>query len=193
MGCDVRDGLAHSILIAPAVVAAVIYVIKRVYIFDLELRTHRAKARERYRDTLAREVSPNSFDEMAERLASFQPLDDASRVGKIGNAAGRFLLLPIALARAVADSWGPFTQELAEWVRSRGTHLGPRTEVPPWALALLDPEDAERYALEWAAHLHQRVIDGEIRAARMDRRRLIRLALMMAVMSGVRRALALRR
>src|SRR4051794_23636886 len=46
------------------------------------------------------------------------------------------------------------------------------TDVPSWVLALLSYQDAERYAKEWAAHLHQRVREGEIREARVDRRSL---------------------
>jgi RNA polymerase sigma factor (sigma-70 family) len=65
-----------------------------------------------------------------------------------------------------------------------------RTDIPPWALALLDCEVAERCAREWAAHLHERVEHGELREARADRRAFVRYALILTITSRVRRVLS---
>jgi hypothetical protein len=65
----------------------------------------------------------------------------------------------------------------------------PRSDVPRWALGLLASEDAERYRIEWGAHLHQLVEDGELRQARRDRRRLAIGAVTLAVALRVRKVL----
>jgi hypothetical protein len=67
-----------------------------------------------------------------------------------------------------------------------------RTDIPRWALVCLG-EEAERYAREWAAHLHERVEDGEIREAKRDRRRLVRRAVAMGLSSQLRTVGRLRR
>ncbi len=59
-------------------------------------------------------------------------------------------------------------------------------ELSRWVLNLLDPEDAERYGLESASHLHERYRDGEIAEARLDRRRLERHALRVAASQRLR-------
>jgi RNA polymerase sigma factor (sigma-70 family) len=63
-----------------------------------------------------------------------------------------------------------------------------RTDIPPWALALLDGEVADRCAREWAAHLHERIADDELRDARADRRAFVRYALVLAITTRVCRA-----
>jgi hypothetical protein len=57
-----------------------------------------------------------------------------------------------------------------------------------WAFALLDSDDASRCAQEWAAHLHERILDGEQNAARMDRWRFVRFALVLGAVRYASRA-----
>ncbi len=64
-----------------------------------------------------------------------------------------------------------------------------KTKMPPWAFSLMTAKDAQRYAWEWGAHLHQLIEEGELRQARRDRRRLVLAAITLAVALRVRRAL----
>lgn len=61
-------------------------------------------------------------------------------------------------------------------------------EVPIWILALLAPTDADRCAREWAAHLHERIADGELDEARADRRGFVRHAIGLAIRRRVAHA-----
>jgi hypothetical protein len=63
------------------------------------------------------------------------------------------------------------------------------TDIPPWVLGLMPPNDAQRYTSEWTAHLDQLIAEGEIRQARRDRRRLALAAITLAIALRVRRAL----
>ena len=63
-----------------------------------------------------------------------------------------------------------------------------RTSVPTWALRLFDPIDVQRYSQEWSAHLHQLVEEGDIKQARIDRRRLVYAAVFLALALRLRRA-----
>jgi hypothetical protein len=65
-----------------------------------------------------------------------------------------------------------------------------KTDVPAWALGLMAPADAQRYAWEWGAHLHQLIKEGRIKQAQSDRRRLVLAAVTLAVAIRVRRALS---
>jgi hypothetical protein len=53
--------------------------------------------------------------------------------------------------------------------------------VPMWVLGLLRLEDARRYALEWGAHLHQLVEEGQAKRAHADRRWLALSAVTLAL------------
>ncbi len=66
-------------------------------------------------------------------------------------------------------------------------YLDVGANVPTWSLRLLNPEDARRYGLEWSAHLHQLLEEGEERQARIDRRRLALLAVALGVALRARR------
>lgn len=59
--------------------------------------------------------------------------------------------------------------------------------LPAWVLALLGPGEGRRYAEEWSAHLHHRIEDGQIHEARVDRRRIARRALVLALTGTVGR------
>lgn len=63
-----------------------------------------------------------------------------------------------------------------------------RTSVPIWALRLFDPIDVQRYSREWSAHLYQLVEEGDLKRARIDRRRLMYAAIFLALALRVRRA-----
>jgi hypothetical protein len=63
-----------------------------------------------------------------------------------------------------------------------------KTSVPTWPLRLFDPIDAQRYTREWGAHLYQLVEEGDIKRARIDRRRLAFAAVFLALALRVRRA-----
>jgi hypothetical protein len=63
-----------------------------------------------------------------------------------------------------------------------------RPDVPSWALGLMADQDAQRYAWEWGAHLHQLIEEGEARQARRDRRRFVVAAVTLAVALRLRRA-----
>ena len=129
---DVLNDLVAALLLGASAASVVMYLIKRLATFDLEVRTRREQARVRHLTSRhAREV----------------------------------LQLPAIASRAAQQSCVGLS-----W----------------WALRLLDPVDAERYALEWAAHLHERICDGEIREARVDRRRLVRHALLRAASQRLR-------
>ena len=65
-----------------------------------------------------------------------------------------------------------------------------RTDIPTWMLGLMAGEDAQRYAQEWGAHLHQMINEGKIREARRDRRRLAIAAITLTVALRVRRVLS---
>lgn len=64
-----------------------------------------------------------------------------------------------------------------------------RADIPAWALGLMAAKDAQRYAWEWGAHLHQLIEEGQTRQARTDRRRLALTAVTLAVALRVRRVL----
>ncbi len=129
---ELLNDFGAALLLAASGTSVVMYVIKRLATFDLEVRTRREQARVCHLTSRhTREV----------------------------------LQLPAVGSRAVQLS-----------------HVG----LSWWALRLLDPVDAERYALEWAAHLHERICDGEIREARVDRRRLVRHALLRAALQRLR-------
>lgn len=82
----------------------------------------------------------------------------------------------------------PPLQRMRMLVTAQGTHAR-RADIPTWALGLLAPEDAQRYAWEWGAHLHQLIEEGQTRQARIDRRRLALAAVTLAVALRVRRVL----
>jgi hypothetical protein len=65
----------------------------------------------------------------------------------------------------------------------------PVPDIPSWAFTLMATQDAQRYAREWGAHLHQLIEEGALRQARRDRRRLALAAITLAVALRVRRAL----
>jgi len=62
----------------------------------------------------------------------------------------------------------------------------PCIDLSGWALSQLDPKDAARKAPEWEAHLNERIRDGEIHEARVDRHRLVRHALLRAASQRLR-------
>lgn len=64
-----------------------------------------------------------------------------------------------------------------------------QAHVPTVALVLFQAPDAQRYAAEWSAHLHQLIEDGELPQAKRDRRRLAFAAITLAVVLRIRRAL----
>lgn len=72
--------------------------------------------------------------------------------------------------------------------RWRRRDRGVRTSVPTWALQLFDPIDVQRYSQEWNAHLYQLVEEGDLKQARIDRRRLVYAAVFLALALRVRRA-----
>jgi hypothetical protein len=82
----------------------------------------------------------------------------------------------------------PSLRRMRRLVTAQRTHAT-RANIPIWALGLLAPEDAQRYAWEWGAHLHQLIEEGELRQARIDRRRLALAAVTLAVALRVRRVL----
>jgi hypothetical protein len=78
-----------------------------------------------------------------------------------------------------------FLQESLKW---RLEYYQP--SVPRWVLSLLPPADAQRYNLEWAAHLRELHDDGDRRRLRADRRRLGVLAVCLAVVLRARHGVA---
>jgi hypothetical protein len=81
----------------------------------------------------------------------------------------------------------PSWRERMEYIREQRQEG--KTNPPTWVLRLMTPKDAHRYKLEWGAHLHQLIEDGEIRQARHDRRRFVFAAVTIAVALRVRRVL----
>jgi|HubBroStandDraft_3_1064219.scaffolds.fasta_scaffold12454_5 hypothetical protein len=69
----------------------------------------------------------------------------------------------------------------------------PQNTVPSWAFLLLTSDDAQRYKWEWGDHLRQLIEDDEIKQARIDRRRLARAAIFLAIVLRIRRTLGLLR
>lgn len=64
----------------------------------------------------------------------------------------------------------------------------PVPDIPSWAFSLMTVQDAQRYAREWRAHLHQLIEEGELEQMRRDRRRLALAAITLAVTLRMRRA-----
>lgn len=87
----------------------------------------------------------------------------------------------VAQQRSAGDSAGP-PLGTSHARPSRGVEtVAELAALPAWVLALLGPDEGPRYAEEWSAHLHDRIEDGEIHEARVDRRRLTRRALVLAL------------
>ena len=61
--------------------------------------------------------------------------------------------------------------------------------LPGWAFRFMSAKDADRYRRELEAHLWERVRDGEVRAARRERRRLTIAMLALGVVLRVRHQL----
>lgn len=231
--------------VAPAVLGFILYAIKRLAGFDLELRAHRERLRVQYLEAAreAREAGRVPAAEarhavLAARHAVLKaqqaaldarPTVQGARHGLVAlprtlgaildavqSTVGEIVrTLPSTLGEVLRSLWeivctlpsilwetgravgteGVRTlaslESLLPWRRT-GTRLGVRTDIPRWALALLG-DDGERYAREWAAHLHERVEDGEIREARRDRRRLVRRAPAIALSTRLRAIRRLRR
>lgn len=211
------DVLPELLVAGPPFVAWVLYVIRRLCAFDLEVRTNREQQRrlyehERDRTDWDREevriVEDDFLDEVLEahremtgqELLRGQALEEyrARRVREIREAraererASRNAVLvasmwPSRTARSRGARWISYLdQVLGGRLKPRRSSV--RADIPAWVLALLDPEEAQRCAGEWGAHLHQQIEDGEVREARVDRRRFVRHALVLAITRRARRA-----
>jgi len=182
--------LIVAILAAPAIVAAVVRVAKRLSTLDLEIRTHRVEAHLRYLQ------ASNTIDNKPRRAGAadvviFDSVDHRklATLEEVLTRRWNWLL-------AQRDDSTPSTTALRLTKRllprlmnkARAEARPVSTDVPIWALALLGSEEAKRYAQEWAAHLDERVREGELREARIDRRRLTRSAIVMAMTTRLRTA-----
>jgi len=184
MGSHVPHLLIPVLLGAPGLLGVILYAIKRLSAFDLELRTHRQQARLRYFEA-SNETRGQWLAIYQNALAAFtvadgygKDIEDLERIVRADSVARRLFVTDFTRIDPHRVS--------AEW-SARGKSRG-RTDVPTCVLALLSIEEAKRYDQEWAAHLHQRVQEGEVREASIDRRRLIRRAIVMAMTKRVRRA-----
>jgi hypothetical protein len=187
MGSKVTDLLIPVSLGAPAILGAILYAIKRLSAFDLELRTHRQQARLRYIE--ASDETADHFRELAIYQKVFAKATVADGHGKDFEDLARIVRAD-SVARRLFVTYS--TRIEPHGANTERSALGNRVrnDVPLCVLALLTSDDAKRYNQEWAAHLHQRIQDGEIREARIDRRRLIRRAIVMAMTGRVHRARA---
>jgi hypothetical protein len=240
----VIDLLISAVLVAPTLLAATMYIAKRLATFDLELRTLREEARLRHLRASNRmrsfaQAQLSTFDHdranthqraPAVRIKVNQEIDCSSAlIDPSVRARAEHILKSLAditakdlaehelfansgtlpreahdefatnrsgIARTVAltrDRWRRRQLDRLLCARANQQTQAVIAEVPLWALALLGGEEAKRYAQEWAAHLRQRIDEGELRAARVDRRRLARRAIVMAVTRRVHGAHAHRR
>jgi hypothetical protein len=246
------------------------YLVKRIWSFDLELRTERQKARRRYAEALnnariiqdhyrelraereeaARryaeimkdacliqahlsqmliteeqqgigDVRPSRdhkyFEALIEDRLATQDYDEYQRIARHTISQGTLSSKQYRTLRSIEARAAVFGISRAQLLGANQAHLigisraellnitimspeeyGKRlraqTQMPPWALALLSADEATRCAQEWTAHLYQQVQEGEIREASIDRKRLARRAVVMAVTSRIRTAgLRLRR
>jgi hypothetical protein len=176
--------LIPVLLGVPGILGAILYVIKRLSVFDLELRTHRQQARLRYlavsNETRGQwqAIYQNALAACTVADGYGKDIEDLERIVRADSVARRLFLTDFARIDPHRVSEGRSGREKGRV----------RTDVPTCVLALLSIEEAKRYDQEWAAHLHQRVQEGEVREASIDRRRLIRRAIVMAMTKRVRRA-----
>lgn len=187
MGRLVNDLLLAVMLGAPGVFVAVLCAIKRVSAFDLELRAHREQVRLEYLEAAraarvaAARLKGDSGPAVRGRAKPTIPgadlqVDIVLEGPEPSRAAERFGL----------RAWSQLSRVLSP--RRRRPRRGrPNTEVPAWALACLSLDEAKRASLEWGAHLHERVRDGEAQEARVDRRRFVRRALVLGLVERLRR------
>jgi chemotaxis regulatin CheY-phosphate phosphatase CheZ len=184
--------LGSELIVAiPAGVAA-LALMKRLSTFDLELRTHRARKRREWESAIARLGVEEALDraqswvsEAAQRLRHAEQL-----AMELGGKDGALNDDALALVTPYRKQLGAAHHLLAELKieARRTTEAGElRIAMPAVLLAMLRPEDAGQYTLEWEAHLRERIDAGEVREARGDRRTLVRYALMLALTSRVRR------
>jgi hypothetical protein len=149
-------------------IAALLYAIRRISAFDLELRANRERRREEYVEACRRALrSDNEYLEDRRR----RPPSDWT-----------------------AELWDPESEAVDPSVggapnaeRARVDEAFRLYDLPPWALVLLDPDETERCSREWKAHLIGRLEEGELHAARADRRSFARYALLLAMTRRVRR------
>lgn len=204
----------EAIAAAPVVVAAAIYAVRRLSVLDLELRTNREREhtrllREQARSEVARlsltvvraadlraEEGLRGFD------AGKEPAPDGLHWQLVHD--GRVVVLPRTLtvgrrpvqldmsrtAELIHRGGLQVRESLREAVARRPTRAHVRADIPAWALALLDSDEADRCSREWAAHLHERISDGELREARADRWRFVRYAILLAITCQLRRSVS---
>jgi hypothetical protein len=194
--------LPPLLLALPGVFAMLIYAAKRLFALDLDLLAHREEARLRY---LQAQRRSRLHAEEEQPITLPQPDPSGSLIpveARPHYASARTLPRPPLAGTEHPETFpqqDPFgapprrpPPRSKGFFRSRVLNLQRRppvkADVPIWALALLDEQDAKRYAQEWAAHLHQRVDDGEFREAKIDRQRLARRAIIMALTSRIRKA-----
>jgi hypothetical protein len=155
---------AEVIISGPTAVAAFIWAAKRLSGLDLELRAYRELERAKF--LRARAAAEAEGDGPSPRTPDELTYE---------------LLRRLKMER-----------RMRLWMRRpRNPRSRPvKSDVPAWALIFLSPEDARRCSREWAAHLHERIADDELRAARRDRRRLARYAILLAVTRRAQRAVS---
>jgi hypothetical protein len=161
----VMDALTVLLFAIPAL----LYAIRRISAFDLELRANRERQREEYVEACRRALRADN-DYLEDRWR--RPPSDWT--GELWDPE----------SEAVDPSVGGAPN--AE--RARVDEALKLYDLPPWALMLLDPDEAERCSREWKAHLIGRLEEGELHAARADRRSFGRYALLLAMTRCVRRA-----
>ena len=181
---------------APAVVVTLFYGIKRLCGFDLEVRAYRQRRRNEYargllesaRDDFDRKCLLDdvrrSVDEVPSTIARQNPeqlIDQVTRRAAVLDE-GMYEISYIKEVVAQELARRALIPSLRQEVASASTaERRVRAKIPLWALALLDPEEAERCSREWEAHLYERIMDGELREACADRRRFVRLAIVLAI------------
>jgi hypothetical protein len=151
-------------------IAALLYAIRRISAFDLELRANRERRREEYVE--ARRRALRADNEYLQARRRRQPPGDWTA----------------KLWDPESDAVDPSVGSAPGAERARVDEAFKLYDLPPWALVLLDPAEAERCSREWKVHLIGRLEHGELHAARADRRSFARYALLLAMTRRIRRA-----
>lgn len=191
----------ETIITAAAAATAVLCVLKRLCAFDLEVRAHRERERARLHAQVSRRHdTPHVLIVDATTVEAFvddEPDRGSAQQNEIhfrrttrrdGEESGVVEFRPTTRSRV--PRWVDEVREIVLFGPSKRDTRAPHTQVPAWALALLDPTEADRCAREWAAHLHERIADDELREARDDRRRFVRYAVILAITRRARRVVS---